>query len=134
MLPFELVIVASGIVLAIIFLYFTVLRQLEPDSHNLDKQSSILLYKRLTSTQENNPPPKNASEKATVEPTVIPPTLSTKSHDRKQKCIHFIGYLAERQRGDPIPDECFGCQQVVKCMKLRPTTAIESYYIDQTAS
>jgi len=36
----------------------------------------------------------------------------------KQKCLHFVGYLAsEHPRGQPIPDECFGCTLALECIQ-----------------
>jgi len=35
----------------------------------------------------------------------------------KQKCLHFVGYLAdEHPRGKPIPEECFGCTVAMECI------------------
>jgi len=121
MFPLEVVLAAAGIVLAITFLYFTVLRQLEPDSQGSEKRTTKKAADEL-------------SDKSPEKPPISPSVSSSKAPDQERKCLHFVGYLAERHKGEPIPDECFGCQQVVKCMKLRPTTAIESYYIDQTTS
>jgi len=33
-----------------------------------------------------------------------------------QKCIHQFGYLMGMPKNTSIPDECFGCPKVLRCM------------------
>lgn len=32
------------------------------------------------------------------------------------KCIHQFGYLKNLPQNTPVPDECFGCQKVMRCL------------------
>lgn len=32
------------------------------------------------------------------------------------RCAHHFGYLRDHPRNTPIPDECFGCQNVMRCL------------------
>lgn len=33
-----------------------------------------------------------------------------------QKCIHDFGHLKNLPQNTPVPDECFGCPQVMRCL------------------
>jgi len=33
-----------------------------------------------------------------------------------QKCAHHFGYLRNLPRNTPVPDECFGCPRVMRCL------------------
>ena len=33
-----------------------------------------------------------------------------------QKCVHQFGYLKDMPKNTPIPDECFGCPTVMRCL------------------
>ena len=45
-----------------------------------------------------------------------------KEHNTRQsslgftKCIHDFGYLRNLPQNTPVPDECFGCPQVMRCL------------------
>jgi len=73
--------------------------------------------------------------KAVVESQSTPPRLGetsekletrirskSKEHDMKQsplnftKCIHDFGYLRNLPQNTPVPDECFGCPTVMRCL------------------
>jgi len=32
------------------------------------------------------------------------------------KCLHHLGYLSQRPRGEKIPEECMTCEKIVECM------------------
>lgn len=34
----------------------------------------------------------------------------------KDGCLHYFGYLREREKGEPIPSECIECKRSVDCM------------------
>jgi len=73
--------------------------------------------------------------KAVVESQSPPPSLEenlekletrvkskNKEHNTRQsslgftKCIHDFGYLRNLPQNTPVPDECFGCPQVMRCL------------------
>jgi len=33
-----------------------------------------------------------------------------------QKCVHHFGYLRNFPKNTPVPDECFGCPKVLRCL------------------
>jgi hypothetical protein len=37
-----------------------------------------------------------------------------------QKCVHQFGYLRDMPKNTPVPDECFGCPKVLRCMFSNP--------------
>ena len=46
------------------------------------------------------------------------PLCSTKvaKETIEQGCLHYFGYLRERESGEPIPSECIECKKSVECM------------------
>jgi hypothetical protein len=54
--------------------------------------------------------PKKTGETATENP------LKKQSTDGFQKCVHQFGYLRNMPKNTSIPDECFGCPKVLRCM------------------
>ena len=47
------------------------------------------------------------------EPKVKPPQKEAKA---PSGCTHNFGYLANRPKNDPIPQECLTCSKIVDCM------------------
>jgi hypothetical protein len=45
-----------------------------------------------------------------------PSAESDKEKNSHVKCLHHFGYLSELPRTSSIPEECFFCPQVVKCI------------------
>lgn len=43
---------------------------------------------------------------------------STPPNTGFQNCVHEFGYLKDLPRNTPIPDECFGCPEVMQCLFL----------------
>jgi len=35
---------------------------------------------------------------------------------RTSKCSHYFGYLKNRPKNSPFPDECLGCPRIVECL------------------
>lgn len=60
-----------------------------------------------------------------VERTETSPSASKKRRKEKASgieknkpvgCAHFLGYLKNRPKGSPIPDECLLCAAIMECM------------------
>ena len=61
-----------------------------------------------------------------VEPSAIADTekieVPNEAETRKtepataKQCAHGFGYLSERSKDEKIPDDCFMCENIVKCM------------------
>ena len=45
-----------------------------------------------------------------------PSEESGKDGKNQIKCLHHFGYLSELPKSSSIPEECFFCPQVVKCI------------------
>lgn len=48
------------------------------------------------------------------------PSVKTPSNKEKNQaeCLHHFGYLANRDRETPIPQECVSCLKVLKCIEF----------------
>ena len=57
--------------------------------------------------------PQKEEEKKKEEPPVKPPKKEEKG---PSGCPHRFGYLANRPKNAPIPQECLTCQKIVDCM------------------
>ena len=56
-------------------------------------------------------------QKNTLKPSTKKPVKAVKtSKTGPQNCRHYLGYLKERAKNTPIPDECLTCPEVTKCM------------------
>jgi len=62
---------------------------------------------------ENAQPQKKEEEKEELKPTVKLPEKEGKS---PSECRHNFGYLANRPKNAPIPQECLICPKIMKCM------------------
>jgi hypothetical protein len=41
---------------------------------------------------------------------------SRRTSNDSEKCPHFFGYLRNHPKTEPIPDECFGCYEQLRCL------------------
>ena len=63
----------------------------------------------------------NDQEKLMGEPketgeTITENRLKKQSAEGFQNCVHQFGYLKDMPKNTPIPDECFGCPMVMRCL------------------
>ena len=42
------------------------------------------------------------------------------------KCLHYLGYLKQRTKGEVIPEECIECSQSIECLLSEPNSSKES--------
>jgi hypothetical protein len=51
------------------------------------------------------------------------PSVKTSSNKEKDpvKCLQHFGYLADRDKETPIPQECISCPKVLKCIEFNLT-------------
>jgi len=53
----------------------------------------------------------------TLKPSAEKPVEAVQtSKTGPQNCPHYLGYLKERAKNTPIPDECLTCPEAIKCM------------------
>ena len=48
-----------------------------------------------------------------------PERLETATEDNvkgPRNCVHFLGYLKERPKDTPVPEECLTCSNMIDCM------------------
>jgi len=56
-------------------------------------------------------------QKGTLKPSAKKPVEAAETNKTgPQNCPHYLGYLKERAKNTPIPDECLTCPEVTKCM------------------
>jgi hypothetical protein len=101
-------------------LYFTLLMKLKPSTE-------IKLSTYIEPAAEKKP----SKKKRTLEET-SKTEASTRNDPRERECPHYVGYLTTLSKGNPFPDECFGCRKVIQCLRIEPTQVIESFYIQPT--
>jgi len=63
----------------------------------------------------------NTQEKLSGEPEVsgeipVESRLSKQSVDGFRGCVHQFGHLRSIPKNTPVPNECFGCPKVMRCM------------------
>ena len=66
------------------------------------------MHAKLDATTEQENTLKPSAEK--------PAEAADTSKTGPQNCPHYLGYLKERAKNTPIPDECLTCPEVTKCM------------------
>ena len=94
-----------------------------PSTHpSLEKVLDAISSQPQTEIEENEEkkeeePPVKPPKKEEEEPPVKPPEKEGKG---PSGCTHHFGYLTNRPRDAPIPQECLTCPKIVDCMlKLR---------------
>ncbi len=64
--------------------------------------------------------PPEKEEKPAVEPLEKEKEPAAKPLKKEEKgpsgCPHHFGYLANRPKDDPIPEECLTCSKIMECM------------------
>lgn len=73
----------------------------------------------------------NNQEELLVEPKTKGKTALKTSNEKQlaegfQKCVHQFGYLKDMPKNTPIPDECFGCPKVLRCMFPDPVQQVHA--------
>ena len=65
-----------------------------------------------------NPKCKNIFDTPKLVQYYVCPFCSTKveKETKEQGCLHYFGYLREREKGEAIPSECIECRRSVECM------------------
>jgi hypothetical protein len=60
---------------------------------------------------------KKSSEKPKVSVKTAREKISkTKGSADFQECVHHFGYLRNLPKNTPVPDECFGCPKILRCL------------------
>jgi len=104
MLSFEIsaIDVVLMVVMLVLFLLFIAQRRSQPMAEpqlNIDDQEKHTL-----------------EETKAAEENMTEDSLKKHSAEGFQKCVHEFGYLRDMPKNTPIPDECFGCPKVLRCM------------------
>jgi len=115
------------IVIITVTAYFSLLITLKPS-----KDTKLSAYvsqntKRKSRKRKEKKPLKDLSELKPSEPDSEEKPSPPPSE--KKKCPHYVGYLTSLPKGTPFPEECFGCRNVIQCLRVEPTRVIESFYM-----
>jgi len=103
MLSFELSVVDIGLAIAVFVLLLLFLAQ---------RKSQPKTYSELPAESQNTLPEKPAESIKTV-----PEKVSSKKQSKDfQECVHHFGYLRNLPKNTPVPEECFGCPKVMRCL------------------
>jgi hypothetical protein len=107
-----------ALVTAALTLYFILLMRFKPSTeaklYTFMQQRPIKKKRKLPTAKTSTSP---KSEETTVQEI------------REKECPHYLGYLTTLPKGTSFPEECFGCRQVIRCMRIEPTETIESFYL-----
>lgn len=63
-----------------------------------------------------NPQQKLSEEPEVKKEITVEDRLDKPSANNFRGCIHQFGHLKGMSENTPIPDECFGCPKVLRCM------------------
>jgi hypothetical protein len=100
--------------------YFALLIRLKPSA---EAKLSTFMDKKPAKERRKSPESKKPSSSPRPEKGVM-------QEPREKKCPHYLGYLTTLPKGTSFPEECFGCRQVIRCMRIEPTETIESFYLE----
>lgn len=117
------------IVIITVAAYFSLLITLKPS-----KDTKLLAY--LSQTTKRKSKKKKKPAKDVSVPTSSEPDFEEKTSPRpseKKECPHYVGYLTSLPKGIPFPEECFGCRNVIQCLRVEPTRVIESFYMGSSS-
>jgi len=125
MFPPDLILfVPFAVITLTLVLYFTLVMRLKPST---ETKLQTYMEKEIKKTRSNK-------KRTTPQPTrPVEHTESPAENKTVEKqCPHYLGYLATLPKGTPFPEECFGCRQVIQCLRIVPTKAIDSFYLTAT--
>ena len=61
-----------------------------------------------------------------VEKTGAEDSVKKQSAEGFQECVHEFGYLKDMPKNTPVPDECFGCTRILRCMFPDPVQRVQA--------
>jgi len=123
------------VVTAVLTIYFRLLINLNPSS-----EAKLTTYMVKAVERKTRKPPKKTRSVTPVETIPEKETGNTlpkeeasdnfpKGESGERECPHYIGYLTTLPKRSRFPDECFGCRNVIQCLRIEPTKVIESFYV-----
>ena len=83
---------------------------------------------KLSAFTKEKPTTKKRKKAASVKSSPIPEVENPLDEVEEKECPHYVGYLTTLPKGSSFPEECFGCRNVIRCMKIKPAGVIESFY------
>jgi len=93
--------IALTIAVVVLLLLFLTQRHVQPTTES----ESTITYQKETS-EKPKVSVKTAQEKVS----------KTQTPMDSQECVHHFGYLRNLPKGNPVPDECFGCKKILQCL------------------
>ncbi|MCW4051675.1 MAG: hypothetical protein NWE78_00520 [Candidatus Bathyarchaeota archaeon] len=113
----------STIITLSLILYFNLLLKLEPAA-----DAKITTFMKKQNARK--------SKTSTIPPQSVKPAEPARPQKKQEtadrECPHYVGYLTTLPKASRFPDECFGCRNVIQCLRIEPTKVIESFYVTAT--
>jgi len=103
LLSFELSVIDIALVIAVVILLMLFLTH---KHGQLTTKSELPITGQEKTSEKPKVPVKTAQEKIS----------KTQSPMDFQECAHHFGYLRNLPKGTPVPDECFGCKKILRCL------------------
>ncbi len=125
MFPFDAI---SYVLLAVVTLsltlYFSLLMKLKPSV-----ETKLSTYLEDFAGARNKKAAKDNRKTKRPAKVETPEQPSIQDAPEEKECPHYVGYLTTLPKGNPFPDECFGCRKVIQCLRIEPAGVIESFYM-----
>jgi len=103
LLSFELSAIDIALVIAVVVLFLLFLSQ---------RRGQPTTESELPMIRQEKP-----SEKPKVQVKSVQEKISkTQDSTDSRECVHHFGYLKDLPKGTPVPDECFGCKKILRCL------------------
>jgi len=102
MLPFELSVIDIVLAIAMVILYLLFLAGRRNETTT--KSDSLVKGRKKLSEK-----PKSTIKTVQEKPSTTKPSTDF-------NCIHHFGYLSNQPKNTPVPDECFGCTKILRCL------------------
>jgi len=103
LLSFELSVIDIVLLIAVVVLLLLFLAQRRGQPAT---KSELPMTGQKKTSEKSNVPVKTAQEKVST----------TQGPADFQECVHHFGYLKNLPKNTPVPDECFGCKQILRCL------------------
>jgi len=103
LLSFELSVIDIVLVIAVVVLFLLFLSQ---------RRGQPTTESELPMTGEKKPSEKPKVQVENAQEKISNAQVSVDS----QECVHHFGYLKDLPKNTPVPEECFGCKKILRCL------------------
>jgi hypothetical protein len=103
LLSFDLSVIDIALVIAVVVLFMLFLSQRRGQPTN---KSELLETGQKKTPEKPKVQVKTAQEK----------NSTTQVSADSEECVHHFGYLKDLPKNTPVPEECFGCKKILRCL------------------